>query len=94
MGKDFFISYTAADRAWAEWIAWQLEGAGYDVVLQAWDVAPRTALELVDDAFPFDPNDVGTWGRAAPRLLAGNTGCTRSTAVDPSSSPAHTLSLG
>jgi hypothetical protein len=19
---DFFISYTAADRAWAEWIAW------------------------------------------------------------------------
>lgn len=21
---DYFISYTAADRAWAEWIAWQL----------------------------------------------------------------------
>jgi hypothetical protein len=23
--KDFFISYNQADRAWAEWIAWELE---------------------------------------------------------------------
>src|SRR6266508_3164222 len=35
---DFFVSYTSADRAWAEWIAWQLEGDGYKVVVQAWDV--------------------------------------------------------
>lgn len=35
--KDFFISYNQADRAWAEWIAWQLETAGYQVVIQAWD---------------------------------------------------------
>jgi len=34
---DFFISYTSADRAWAEWIAWQLEAEGYKVVVQAWD---------------------------------------------------------
>jgi len=26
-----------ADRAWAEWIAWQLEAEGYSVVVQAWD---------------------------------------------------------
>jgi hypothetical protein len=41
MGKaaDFFVSYTSADRAWAEWIAWQLEAEGYMVVVQAWDVA-------------------------------------------------------
>jgi TIR domain len=26
---DFFVSYTSVDRAWAEWIAWQLEEAGY-----------------------------------------------------------------
>jgi hypothetical protein len=40
MGKaaDFFVSYTSADRAWAEWIAWQLEAEGYMVVVQAWDV--------------------------------------------------------
>ena len=35
--KDFFISYTQTDRGAAEWIAWQLEAAGYSVVLQAWD---------------------------------------------------------
>jgi tetratricopeptide (TPR) repeat protein len=34
---DFFVSYTSADRAWAEWIAWQLESEGYKVVVQAWD---------------------------------------------------------
>jgi TIR domain len=37
---DFFVSYTSADRAWAEWIAWQLEAEGYHVVVQAWDFRP------------------------------------------------------
>jgi TIR domain/AAA ATPase domain len=37
---DFFVSYTSADRAWAEWIAWQLEAEGYQVVIQAWDFRP------------------------------------------------------
>jgi hypothetical protein len=39
-GADFFLSYTSQDQAWAEWIAWQLEGEGYQVVVQAWDVVP------------------------------------------------------
>jgi hypothetical protein len=34
---DFFISYTHVDRSWAEWIAWQLEAAGYTIVIQVWD---------------------------------------------------------
>jgi tetratricopeptide (TPR) repeat protein len=38
--KDFFVSYNGADRAWAEWIGWALEEAGYSVVLQAWDFRP------------------------------------------------------
>ena len=38
--RDFFVSYTAADRSWAEWIGWVLEEAGYSVVIQAWDVRP------------------------------------------------------
>jgi hypothetical protein len=38
--KDFFISYNKADRAWAEWIAWQLEEAGHTTTLQAWDFRP------------------------------------------------------
>lgn len=38
--KDFFISYNGADEAWAVWIAWGLEAAGYTVVIQAWDFLP------------------------------------------------------
>ena len=37
---DYFISYTSSDRAWAEWIAWQLKETGASVVLQAWDMVP------------------------------------------------------
>ena len=40
MTTDFFISYASADRAWAEWIAYELERAGYSVVIQAWDFKP------------------------------------------------------
>src|SRR5690348_5342808 len=36
-GRDFFVSYTQADRAWAEWIAWLLEEDGHSVLIQAWD---------------------------------------------------------
>ncbi len=35
---DFFVSYTGVDRSWAEWVAWQLEDAGYRVLVQAWDM--------------------------------------------------------
>ena len=38
----FFVSYNKADRNWAEWIAWQLEEAGYTTVIQAWDFPPGT----------------------------------------------------
>ncbi len=34
---DIFVSYAPADRAWAAWIAWQLESAGYRVRARAWD---------------------------------------------------------
>lgn len=38
--KHAFISYTKADRPWAEWIAWTLEEAGYSVTLDIWDFRP------------------------------------------------------
>jgi hypothetical protein len=41
--NDFFISYTQADRDWAEWIGWVLEEAGYPV--RAWLVRPRCELD-------------------------------------------------
>ena len=44
--KDFFISYNSVDHQWAEWIAWQLEEAGYTTVLQAWDFRPGSNFVL------------------------------------------------
>ena len=38
--RDFFISYNRHDKDWAEWIAWQLENAGYTTFIQAWDFRP------------------------------------------------------
>jgi hypothetical protein len=57
---DLFISYTGPDRAWAEWIAWELEEAGHTVALEAWDFRPG-------------PDFVAKMGRAlarAARVLA------------------------
>lgn len=42
----FFISYNHADEAWAEWLAWQLEAAGYTTVVQAWDFRPGSNFVL------------------------------------------------
>ena len=38
-GADVFVSYTQVDEAWAVWIAWQLEAAGFSTIVQAWDFA-------------------------------------------------------
>ena len=38
--RDFFISYNSIDQKWATWIAWILEGVGYTVYVQAWDILP------------------------------------------------------
>jgi tetratricopeptide (TPR) repeat protein len=43
---DFFISYTQADREWAEWIAWVLEDEGFQVYLQSWDFRPGSNFVL------------------------------------------------
>jgi tetratricopeptide (TPR) repeat protein len=53
--RDFFISYSSADRRWAEWIAWQLEQAGYSVALPTGDVRPgenfaQSIHEAISDA--------------------------------------------
>jgi hypothetical protein len=45
-GGDFFISYTAVNRPWAEWIAVQLEAAGYTTLLQAWDFRPGSDFSM------------------------------------------------
>ena len=48
---DFFISHAGADRAWAEWVAWQLAEAGYTVELDVWDwAAGRNFVTAISDA--------------------------------------------
>ncbi len=47
MLADYFISYTAADVRWAEWIAWVLEEKKkYTTMLQAWDFVPGSNFVL------------------------------------------------
>ena len=58
--KDFFVSYNKADRAWAEWIAWQLEDAGQSCIIQAWDFRPAGSFVL----------DMQRSARQATRTLA------------------------
>ena len=49
--SDFFISHAGADRAWAEWVAWQLAEAGYTVELDVWDWAVgRNFVTAMSDA--------------------------------------------
>src|SRR3954467_10160201 len=53
---DFFISHAGRDTAWAEWLAWQLQQAGYTVELDGGGWGPggdfvarmQTALERAD----------------------------------------------
>jgi tetratricopeptide (TPR) repeat protein len=48
---DFFVSHAGADRAWAEWAAWQLEQAGYTVELDVWDwAAGQNFMAAMSDA--------------------------------------------
>ena len=42
--RDFFISHADADQPWAEWIATELERAGYGVISKAWDFRPGENL--------------------------------------------------
>jgi TIR domain/NB-ARC domain len=48
---DFFVSHAGPDRAWAEWVAWQLMNAGYSVELDVWDWTPgRNLVTAMSDA--------------------------------------------
>lgn len=47
---DFFISYAKEEAAWAEWIAWELEEAGYFIAsLQPWDFRPGFGLPKIQE---------------------------------------------
>src|SRR6266568_5052814 len=56
--KDFFISYTSADRSWAEWVAWQLEQEGYTTLIQPWDFLPGSNFVADMDAASKSANRI------------------------------------
>lgn len=76
---NFFISYTASDKEWAEWIAYVLEDEGFSTRIQAWDFRPgsnfvsemqtasmaaeRTLLVLSDD-YLKSPMAASEWNAA------------------------------
>jgi tetratricopeptide (TPR) repeat protein len=48
---DFFVSHADADLEWAEWVAAELETAGYGVIVKAWDFRPgENSLARHDEA--------------------------------------------
>jgi len=62
---DFFVSYTRADRRWAEWIAWTVEAAGYQVLIQAWDIVPGTNwVSVVSDGMNRAERTIAVLSRA------------------------------
>jgi len=86
VGVDFFVSYTSADRPWAEWIAWELEAAGHRVIVQAWDMQPgqnfvvqvhhaaraaRRTVAILSPAFLASPYCVAEWAAAFARDPTG-----------------------
>jgi tetratricopeptide (TPR) repeat protein len=88
--RDFFISYNTADRAWAEWIAWQVETAGYTTIIQAWDfragtnfvslmhnaatIATRTIAVLSPDYLNDAPYSEAEWSAAFAQDPTGKNG--------------------
>jgi hypothetical protein len=86
----FFISYTGADRRWAEWIAWQLEAAGFTTVLQAWDFRPGSdfvrqmnqaveqaerTIAVLSPAYLASTFGRQSGGRCSPRTQAATAAC-------------------
>ncbi len=69
---DFFVSYTAADRGWAEWIAWHLEVAGYTVLVQAWDFVPGSHwMSRMDEGIRAGARTLAVLSRAYLRSVYG-----------------------
>ena len=66
--RDFFISYTNADEAWAVWIANVLKSNGYTVYVQAFDIKPGdNFLEKMNEFLKNSRNFIAVWSEAYPK---------------------------
>lgn len=41
---DFFVSHSTLDRRWSDWIAFEIEKAGYSTIYQSWDFLPGSSF--------------------------------------------------
>src|SRR5580700_899779 len=81
---DFFVSYTQADRAWAEWIAWQLEEDGYQVLIQAWDmVSGSNWIRSIQDGMQSAARTIAVLSDSYLRSSYGSAEWQRALAADP-----------
>ncbi|MCA1695943.1 MAG: toll/interleukin-1 receptor domain-containing protein [Actinobacteria bacterium] len=71
---DFFISYTKSDRAWAEWIAWELDQAGYKVIVQAWNMVPGSNWVVkMEEAIQYSERTVAVLSNNYLRSIYGKS---------------------
>ena len=73
---DFFVSYTSADHAWAEWLARQLEVEGDKVVVhrgQQWTCRPWAPLAS-RSVLPSTATPVASVGTVAVGQLGADRG--------------------
>ena len=62
--RDFFISYTKADEAWAVWIAQTLKEVGYSVFIQAWDCLPgENFITWMGNAIEHSNSFIAVWSQ-------------------------------
>ena len=60
--KDFLVSHAGSDRAWAEWVAWQLTEAGYLVELDVWGwAAGQDFITKISDALDHCDRVLALW---------------------------------
>ena len=101
-GRDFFISYTGVNEAWARWIAVELERAGYTTVVQAFDFRPgadfvhemqRAAASAARTIAVLSPAYFGSrfgeaeWRARSPRIPSGERGMLIPVRVQPCEPP-------
>ncbi|TDF48456.1 TIR domain-containing protein [Streptomyces sp. WAC05374] len=81
---DFFISYSPADEAWASWIAWTLEEAGYRTVVQAWDFVPGSNfIDFMDRGVSESAAVIAVLSRHYERSTYGRMEWTAALRADP-----------
>lgn len=62
--RDFFISYTQTDKAWAVWIANILKKKGYSVNIQSQDILPGDDfLDKMEEFLETSRNFIAVWSK-------------------------------